>query len=246
MIKNKLSFGNANAKLRKMEIALQAKVITFSLPSGFSCPGALDCLSKANPKTGKIEDGKHTLFRCFQASTEVLYPVLREMVWRNFNAIRELKNDYSAIAQLINESLPEYFNICRVHIGGDFFSQAYFDAWLEVAKSNPNRKFYAYSKSLNFIVKRLAEIPSNFYITASRGGRYDNLIAEYNLKCAEVVFTEQAAKDKGLEIDHNDTHALGDKSFALLLHGQQPAKSLASKALSTLKKSGIFERHKTA
>ena len=236
MIKTKLSFGDANTKLRKLEIALQAKVITFSLPSGFACPGAMDCLSKANRQTGKIQDGENTLFRCFQASAEALYPSLREMVWRNFEALREFKNDYSAMADLICASLPEYFNVCRVHIGGDYYCQAYFDAWIEVAKRNPHRKFYSYTKSINFWIKRLNEIPANMFLTASRGGRFDNLIAEYNLKCAEVVFSEQAAKDKNLEIDHDDTHALGNQSFALLLHGTQPKGTKAGEALKAIKK----------
>lgn len=236
MIKNKLSFGDANTKLKKLEIALQAKVITFSLPSGFACPGALDCLSRANRETGKITDGAKTVFRCFQASAEALYTPLRDMVWRNFEAIRELKNDYTAIAELIETSLPMYFNVCRIHIGGDFFSQAYFDAWLEVAKRNPSRKFYAYTKSLNFYLARKNEIPSNLFITASRGGKFDNLIDKHNLKCAEVVFSENEAKEKGLQVDWDDSHALGKESFALLIHGTQPKNTPAGEALKALKR----------
>jgi hypothetical protein len=236
MIKNKLTFSDANTKLKKLEIVLQAKVITFSLPSGFACPGALDCLSRANRETGKITDGEKTVFRCFQASAEAIYKPLREMVWRNFELIRAHGNDYSAMADLIEISLPNYFNVCRVHIGGDFFSQAYFDAWIEVAKRNPNRKFYAYTKSLNFWVLRRNEIPSNFFLTASRGGKFDNLINEHGFKCSEVVFSEDEAKQKGLEIDHDDSHALGNLSFALLLHGTQPANTPAAKALQAIKK----------
>ena len=57
-------------------------------------------------------------------------------------------------------------------------------------------------------------------MTASVGGKFDDFIKTYNLKSAEVVYSEQEAKDKGLEIDHDDTHAcLGTKSFALLIHG---------------------------
>jgi hypothetical protein len=237
MIKNKLKFSAANSKLIKLEKTLQKKVISFSLPSGFSCPGALECLSKADRETGKITDGAHTKFRCFSASSEALYPALREMVWGNFELIKALKNDYTAIADLICNSLPDYFNICRAHIDGDFFSQAYFDAWIEVAKRNPLRHFYAYTKSVDKWVKRLNEIPANLVLTASRGGKHDNLINQYNLKCAEVVFSEQAAIDKGLEIDHDDSHAcIGTKSFALLLHGTQPKGTPAGEALKAIRK----------
>ena len=53
-----------------------------------------------------------------------------------------------------------------------------------------------------------------------------------------VVFSEEEAEQKGLEIDHDDAHALGKKSFALLLHGTQPKGSEASKALQVLRKAG--------
>ena len=233
----KLTFGKANTKLEKLEIALQAKVITFSLPSGFTCPGALDCLSRANRETGKITDGEQNLFRCFQASAEAIYPSLRKMVWNNFEAIRQHGSDYTKIAEEICKNLPDYFNVCRVHIGGDFFSQSYFDAWLEVAKKNPSKIFYAYTKGLNFWLSRKNEIPENFVLTASRGGKFDALIDLHGLKCSEVVFSEQEAIEKGLEIDHDDSHAaVGKKSFALLLHGVQPKGTKAAEALKQIKK----------
>jgi Gene product 88 len=232
----KLTFGKANTKLVKLEKALQKKVITFSLPSGFACPGAMDCLSRANRETGKITDGKNTEFRCFQASAEALYPALRNMVWNNFELIQKLGKNYSAIAELIQKSLPDFFNVCRIHIGGDFFSQAYFDAWIEVAIKNPNKLFYAYTKSLNFWMNRKDEIPANLVLTASRGGKFDKLIDTLGLKCSEVVFSEQEAKDKGLEIDHDDSHAaIGKESFALLIHGTQPAGTPAAAALKLVK-----------
>jgi len=234
----KLTFGKANSKLQKLEVALQAKVITFSLPSGYACPAAKDCLSRANRETGKITDGVETVFRCFQASAEAIYKNLREMVWQNFEYLRTFGNDYMKMAQTIHESLPEYFNVCRVHIGGDFFNQAYFDAWIEVAKMNPTKIFYAYTKSLNFWIKRENEIPANFVLTASRGGKWDFLIDAHELKCSEVVFSEDEALQKGLEIDHDDSHAAtGKKSFALLIHGTQPKGSYAAEALKAINKS---------
>jgi hypothetical protein len=65
------------------------------------------------------------------------------------------------------------------------------------------------------------------------------LISQYNLKSAEVVFSTKEAEDKGLEIDHDDSHAYkSGKPFALLIHGTQPAGSIAAKSLSALRKIG--------
>jgi len=98
--------------------------------------------------------------------------------------------------------------------------------------------FYAYTKSISYWVNQLGNIPSNFKLNASYGGKQDSLIEQYNLKSVKVVYTVEQAGN--LVIDHDDTSAfMQDKSFALLLHGVQPKGSDASKALSVLKKQGI-------
>ena len=59
-------------------------------------------------------------------------------------------------------------------------------------------------------------------------------------RIAYVVYTEEEAADRGLEIDHDDSHCFGDKPFALLVHGSQPAGSDASAAIQQRKKDGGF------
>ena len=233
-----LTFGEPNAKLKKMLKELSLKLKTFTLPAGHTCPGAKDCLSRANRETGKMQDGPDTEFRCFAASAEATYPSLRNMVWRNFELIKAtLKNSVDACADLICESLPKKFDIMRVHVGGDYFNVKYLQAWIEVAKRNPDKIFYSYSKSLHFF-KQFA-LPENLVLTASRGGKYDDMIDLHGWKEALVVYSEQEAIDKGLEIDHDDTHAaFGKDNFALLIHGTQPKGSAASAALSKLRKQG--------
>ena len=81
-------------------------------------------------------------------------------------------------------------------------------------------------------------------ITASRGGRLDGLIGRHRLREAIVVFEEQAALDRNLEIDHDDSHAAipsqAKQSFALLIHGVQPKGSTAGKAVRELKGVGSY------
>ena len=192
-----LKFSSKNAKLERINEWTDKKqtIYSFSLPSGYTCPGALDCRSFANKNTGKIIDGK---------------------------------------------DLPKDMDILRVHVGGDFFHQRYFDAWLAIARLNPTKTFYAYTKSIHMWVARIKTIPGNFKLNASRGGKYDNLIDEYKLKEAVVVFSLEEAEAKNLEIDHNEKHAIQNTgSFALLIHGTQPKGSEASEALKSLKKQGI-------
>ena len=238
-----LKFGEPNSKLKKMLKKMHLILKTFTLPAGHTCPAAKDCLSRADRITGKIKDGPDTLWRCFAASAEATYPSLRNMVWYNFELLKQaLKLDKEAgfencphTTALINKSLPKKFDIMRVHVGGDFFSKLYLRAWIDVARQNPDKIFYAYSKSLHFFLEWA--LPSNLVLTASRGGKYDELIDVAGWKEALVVYSEQEAIDKGLEIDHDDTHAaFGKENFALLIHGTQPAGSAASKALQVLKR----------
>jgi hypothetical protein len=110
---------------------------------------------------------------------------------------------------------------------------------LDVAKARPKTLFYGYTKSLVIWLRHRSRVPGNIKLTASEGGKYDNLIELESLKSANVVFSVEEARELGLEIDHDDSHAYGsDQSFALLLHGNQRKETPAAKALSALKKAG--------
>ena len=234
-MKPTLKFGTPNAKLKKMTKRLGVRLATFTLPAGYTCPGAKDCLAFADRETGKVKDGADTDFRCFMASAEARSPSLRKAVWHNLELLKgALKNGVKACADLICDSLPDA-DVYRVHVGGDYFSKKYLQAWVEVATRNPDKIFYSYSKSLRFLSDVMR--PKNLVLTASRGGKYDELIDQHGWKEALVVYSEKEAEEKGLEIDHDDSHAaFGQENFALLIHGTQPKGSMASQALQAIKK----------
>lgn len=134
---------------------------------------------------------------------------------------------------LISASIPAKAHLVRIHASGDFYSQTYFDAWMQVARMHPSIVFYAYTKALVFWQKRMHAIPGNMRLVASYGGTHDHFIATYALKSALVVNYETEAHALGLTIDHDDTHAWQPGgSFALLIHGTQPAGTIQAKAWS--------------
>ena len=211
---------------------------SFSLPSGYACPFALICLSKADKVTGKITDGKHTTVRCFSATMEAYQPSVRAQRWHNFDTLRHMSEDEMVPALL--ESLPRKMTLCRIHVGGDFFSASYFRAWARVAMLSPTVTFYAYTKSIPYWVDNIDLVPPNLILNGSRGGRRDDLLDTHDLKTAEIVFSLTEAEEKGLEIDHDESHAIrGLNDFALLVHGTQPKGSKASDAIKTLKRDGV-------
>ncbi len=230
-----LTFGLTNAKLAEQGIA------TFSLPAGETCPGACECLARFDRVKKRIIDGPKTKHRCYAATLEAARKSLRDSVDRNLAALRRAKTAAN-MAQLLDMSLPaRHWHTVRVHSDGDFFNATYFRAWLAVARANPDRNFYAYTKSLPSWIKWRAEIPPNFLLTASEGGKFDHLITEHNLRSAVVVLHPKVAELMGLEIDHHDLLPRDSsvQRFALLIHGQQPKGSEAAAALLVLKKEKI-------
>jgi hypothetical protein len=208
------------------------KTATFALPAGYSCPGAKDCLAWFDRDESKIKDGPEAQFRCYAASAEAAWSSVRKSVDRNLAILKNAKTA-AAMADIIDMSLPSrFFERIRMHSDGDFFSQPYFEAWIRVARDNPDRTFYGYTKSLPLWVKLRETMPANFILTASLGGKWDSLIAPNKLRSARVVFHPEEAERLGLEIDHDDSHARNPHGgdFALLLHNTQKAGSKAAAA----------------
>ena len=216
-----LIFGKRNKKL-------SSAIATLTLPSGYTCPGSKSCHAKANRVTGKIIDSKNLTFRCYHCSLEACFPNVRQKAWHNFDLLKGKSKQ--EMIELIQESLPNKL-VIRPGEGGDFFNQDYFDAWLEVAKLNKHILFYAYTKSINFWIKRLKDIPKNFILTASYGGKYDSLISKYNLKHSKVFNTIEDARREKYKIDIDDSLARNKsiKKIGLLLHGNGPAGSFQAR-----------------
>ena len=245
-----LKFSNANTKLKKLYevdalstwLSDKRKVYSFDLLSGHSCPFASECLSKAVQVDGKrkIQDGKDAKFRCFSASQEVVYTNTYKRRKANFENLRHLETSQH-MANAIQSVMPKNAGIVRIHVAGDFFNFKYLLAWIKTAERNPDTLFYAYTKSLVFWIRAMESlgIPSNLVMTASRGGRLDDLITNHQLRESVVVFSEKEAEEKNLVIDYDDSHAarpdLSGDSFALLIHGVQKKGSEAANALKIIK-----------
>jgi hypothetical protein len=256
-----LQFSKANAKTSRLVnvpslstyLDNRRKVYSLDLSSGVSCPGAYLCHSWVKGNPSKIVDGPHTIFRCFSASQEVLFPKLKKLRENNLRQLQEAQYPGN-IANLVLQSIPHNAGIIRLCVGGDIFSQAYMTALPLIAWQRPDILFYFYTKSLHFLQVMISDIPgvnlqtgdilTNLKVTGSVGGKFDNLLDVLKLRRTVVVYSEEEAKQLNLEIDHNDSKAAtsgGD--FALLLHGAQPKGSEAAKAWYKIKKTiGGYKR----
>jgi hypothetical protein len=195
-------------------------VYTWNLPSGHTCPGAWACLAYADRETGRITKGKHSEFKCYSAVTE-RFPAVRAKSWSNYELVRF--QEPQTIADLLCALLPKRAELIRIHAAGDFFSQPYFDAWLEVCRREPGRRFWAFTKSIRYWLARINDVPPNLNMRASLGSKHDDLIIEHGLKYARVVYSPQEAERLNLRIDSDDSlAAFGNEPFALLENFTRP------------------------
>lgn len=224
-----LHFSLGNGKLAN-------DTLIWSLPAGKTCPGANLCLSIAKYDANgdrSVVDGNETEFRCFAASSEAQYDQTFAARQRNLAVIKAclaisrkfaLKVMITAIYAVIKDSTVKF----RIHESGDYFSEEYRELIFEVLRFMPDLKGYSYSKNLPLFLD--VEMPSNFYLTASHGGRFDHLIDQGLFKrYAKVFMTEADAIAAGLPVDVDDKHCFLDGAFAILIHGTQPKGTSAAK-----------------
>lgn len=188
-------------------------------------------------------------FRCFAACSEAQYPNVYNSRQNNWDTVKSWLSSGNIgqagkfMSEAINKAKTKNVTHVRIHESGDFFSPEYFRMWMHTARLNPGLIFYAYSKNLPMILEYgLENLPRNFYLTASKGGKFDHLIDEGFFPRYSVVVKNQAEADsQALEVDHDDSHCWKqDGPFALLVHGNQPAGSEWKQAIQDRKKAGAF------
>jgi hypothetical protein len=71
----------------------------------------------------------------------------------------------------IQKKKPQYV---RVHDSGDYYSREYLQKWIEIAKNNPDVRFYSYTN----MVELLKEItlPENYDIIYSMSGKQKHMV----------------------------------------------------------------------
>ena len=222
-----------SSKMRKTANFLEIKkteIASADIPAGYTCPAANICKAFAHPVRRKVIDGRHAEFRCYAASIEAVFPNTMKLHWDNYTALLNTDDDVSKMTDILSASIPDKLKVLRIHSFGDFFSANYFEAWTNTARNFPNVTFFNYTKLLPYIVER-DKLPMNFFSTYSVGGVFDHLLpANPQVPYSMVVRTPEEAEEKGLPLACSEHPAddikfvMEGTSFALLLHGTQPAK----------------------
>lgn len=232
-----LKFSKGNTKIQNLALHMGYKkshVVTFDLPAGHTCPAASLCLSIVDKNTGKRENFGE--FICYATKAELQYKNVLKLRHDNYDTLLSCENNSALMANMLTEAMPKNVKLVRIHSSGDFFSKAYFNAWIILAENNPDVTFFAYTKILHYAAKN--DLPTNLHIVYSYGGKLDSVRDQ---KFSAVPTCYVITKDKwtidgdyatrnydGLIVkivcqnesqDHEDFFMIKDKkSFGIIVH----------------------------
>ncbi|MGW5051562.1 GP88 family protein [Actinokineospora sp. NPDC004072] len=86
----------------------------------------------------------------------------------------------------------------RIHDSGDFFSDSYLQAWLDICRARPDTNFYAYTKEVSrFRALVEPDPPPNFLWVYSYGGTQDAALNPAADRVADVFPDESAIAEAG-------------------------------------------------
>lgn len=182
------------------------KVFNFGIPayktqSGkLTCPFAKDCVKYCYAQKGTYS------WSNVQPAFENRYKLTQD------------DNFVTIMSEALRKKKAEYI---RIHDSGDFYSKLYLGRWVEIAKLNPNVKFYFYTKSVK-LVKDFTEInglAKNLYAIFSLGGKQDNLIDMDNDVHARIFNSKEELIEAGYtDCSKNDLNVFSTNKVGLIAH----------------------------
>jgi hypothetical protein len=226
-----LKISDGNSKLRKTSGKVKAhlaehgslagftprpkayRVVSFNLPAGgyevdnksyITCPGADACLALCYARQGTF---------LFKGSKRVR--IDNHQLLLTTHATHGLQGVIDILDEAVKK-VTKTVAVIRLHDSGDFFKKWYVEAWVEVIKRHPNILFYAYTKS--FPMFKGIDLPSNFRVTYSFGGKWDKKIDGPNSR----IFPTLDDRIKAGYVDGNDSDMpaiLGEHNIGLVYHG---------------------------
>jgi hypothetical protein len=115
---SKLLKVGSNSKLGK-------SIASWNIPAVMTCPGRTkECESVcyANKGLFKMQRKLHLVNKDHADADDFVNNIKLELINKKISAV-------------------------RIHAAGDFYDEAYLDKWIEIAKQNPETKFWAYTRS---------------------------------------------------------------------------------------------------
>jgi len=148
-----------NSKIKKTSKHFGVKLMNFGIPAYKSASGKLTC-----PMADEC--------------VKFCYAKKGAYIWSNvqpaFEKRYELSKTDKFIESMNDEIRRKKPDFVRVHDSGDYYSRAYLNKWIQIAKDNPDVKFYSYTNMVK--LTKEVQLPDNYDIIYSDSGKQKNLI----------------------------------------------------------------------
>lgn len=187
-----------------------AIVFNFGIPALKSADGTFTC-----PMAGKCAVG------CYAKSGAYLFSNVAQAYERRYQLT--LTPEFPELIGIELEKILKRNSTkdvyIRIHDSGDFYSREYFEKWRKVMTDFPMVNFYAYTKMISQF-KAITDLPDNFKLIFSYGGRQDFLIDRATDRHSRVFESLKELKKQGYtDCSHDDLKALTTLKVGLVYHG---------------------------
>ena len=197
-----------NSKMKKSGLG---NIYNFGIPAFKSSTGLMTC-----PMAKACAVG------CYARSGAYLFSNVAKAY--EYRLAQTLKADFKDQIQTeINKLVKKHKTVMiRIHDSGDFYNVEYVKKWFEIMQSNPSVSFYAYTKMITLFESLKPELPSNFKLIYSYGGKEDAKIKATD-RHSKVFETIEALKASGyVDTSSDDLMALGSNpKIGLVYHGNK-------------------------
>lgn len=164
-----MDFLTQNSKLKKTSKELGVRVFNFGIPAYKSASGKLTC-----------PFAKDCVKYCYAQKGAYIWGNVSPAFERRYEATK-LDTFVDLMTQEIRRKKVDFL---RIHDSGDYYSPAYLQKWLQIARNNPQTKFYSYTKSVPLFEN--VELPENFDVIFSQGSKVDFLIEPKTMRHSKI------------------------------------------------------------
>lgn len=164
-----MDFLTQNSKLKKTSKELGVRVFNFGIPAYKSASGKLTC-----------PFAKDCVKYCYAQKGAYIWGNVSPAFERRYEATK-LDTFVDLMTQEVRRKKVDFL---RIHDSGDYYSPAYLEKWLQIARNNPQTKFYSYTKSVPLFEN--LELPENFDVIFSQGSKVDFLIEPETMRHSKI------------------------------------------------------------
>lgn len=163
-----------NSKLKKTSKELGVRVFNFGIPAYKSKSGKLTC-----------PFAKDCVKYCYAQKGAYIWGNVSPAFEQRYEATK--KDDFVEVMGVaIRKKKVDFL---RIHDSGDYYSPDYLEKWLQIARNNPQTKFYSYTKSVPLFEG--VELPENFDVIFSQGSKVDGMINPDKMRHSKIFKSEQ-------------------------------------------------------